>query len=817
MTRRALPEENSFRGKRVKGYVLQDEIGRGKIGVVYLGIKEEESFQDKIACKIIPKENLKDGWQNEIAKATRLDGIQQVVQYRDCCAEILNGQPYVCILWQYVDEGGSNLRKYIEIHPNSITISFIENLITELLRAFIAMKEVDVEHHDLHEGNIMIVFDKRTESPEMPIIKATDFGVAGSLNLMAPKDDYIQLARISHNLLLTLDPAHLNNSDVHVYNNLVNVFIPKYVLERNSTVGDFVRDPRKLLEILKDIRRKYTMKSPYPSKKLKNPFDYLRCEMMGESMHLLQSLYSRNFPGYQDLMRKNNTILTGPRGCGKTMIFRNMSLKTQILSGKSPTEIAEQEFVGFYYHCNDLYFAFPYPPKKITNQYRKGIITYFNLSVLSECLDTLIACKGTPYFDCDVDAIAKIQEFLLHTMSGYEVGPQGTDILHHSLAIVATEKRRVRKAIESGEWDQLLKRFLPLDFIKTLSRLLSDTIPWIKGKAIFFLLDDYSLPTINEELQRTLHDFILLPLSDSNYFFKIATESIVSFYPYNSREKMMEEGREYVVVDLGDYFLDAEHKTVNDFLLEVINNRLKNTESVLEQYHDVRKLLKPTRYASYNELARAIRSGRVFYGGWDMIVDLCSGDVAYTLDLTKDMLESVGGPDVLTGVKKGDIPMDEEVQDHAIRELGNNFLNRVEAIPNVGKHLRKVVESFGNVANWYLKNKDSKNVEQNPPWQAFRIEVRDTPNLGTSDAETYYNALIRYGVFIRDVKGKSQRGAVVPRLYLRKLLIPTFLLTPNRRDNIGLNPEDFVTLLVNPNKFKEERIRFDENQRKLPL
>ncbi len=816
MTREALPEENIFRNQRVNGYVLKDEIGRGKIGVVYLGIKEEEKFQDKVACKIIPQANLKEGWKEEIAKATRLDGIQQVVQYRNHCAEILNGRPYVCIFWQYVDEGGSNLREYIKNHPNTITVSFIENILAELLRAFIAMKEVDVEHHDLHEGNIMIAFDRRTENPDIPIMKVTDFGIAGSLNLMLPKDDYIQLAQISHNLLSILDPAHLGNSDRYVYNNLINVFIPKYVLERNSTVGDYVWNPRKLLEILKGIRGDYTMKSPRPSKKLKNPFDYLRCEMMGESTHLLQSLYSKNFPGYQDLMRKNNTILTGPRGCGKTMVFRNMSLKTQILSGKSPKEIAEQEFVGFYYHCNDLYFAFPYPPKKVNEEYRKGIITYFNLSVLSECLDTLIACKGTPYFDCDVDAIVKIQDFILHNLTGYEVGPKGTDILHHLSAIVATEKRKVRKAIELGEWDKLVEIFLPLDFIKTLSRFLSDTVLGIKGKTIFFLLDDYSLPSINEELQRTLHDFILLPSSDSNYFFKIATESIVSFYPYNSRGKMMEEGREYVVVDLGDYFLDAGHNTVSDFLLEVINNRLKNTENVLEQYHDVRKLLEPTTYASYNELARAIRSGRVFYRGWDMIVDLCSGDVAYILDLTKDIVESVGGPDVLTGVKKGDIPIKKEAQDHAIRELGNDFLNRVEAIPDVGKHLRKIVEAFGYVANWYLKNKDSKNVKQNPPWQALRIEVRDPPNLGT-EAEKYYSALIRYGIFIRDIRGKSQRGAVVPRMYLRKLLIPTFLLTPSKRDNIGLNSDEFVTLLENPDKFKEERIKFDDKQRRLSV
>ncbi len=106
-----------------------------------------------------------------------------------------------------------------------------------------------------------------------------------------------------------------------------------------------------------------------------------------------------------------------------------------------------------------------------------------------------------------------------------------------------------------------------------------------------------------------------------------------------------------------------------------------------------------------------------------------------------------------------------------------------------------------------------------PPWQAFRLEVRDTPyfedtslkeakvKYNIDDAvsaeklEKLYKELIRYGIFIRDVRGKSQRGAVIPRLYLRRLLIPTFLLTPNNRDSIGVEIGEFFMLLSNPDEF----------------
>ncbi|MCK4734034.1 MAG: hypothetical protein KAT65_16400, partial [Methanophagales archaeon] len=151
------------------------------------------------------------------------------------------------------------------------------------------------------------------------------------------------------------------------------------------------------------------------------------------------------------------------------------------------------------------------------------------------------------------------------------------------------------------------------------------------------------------------------------------------------------------------------------------------------------------------------------------------------------------------------------------------FLNKIESIPKYGQDLRKIAEAFGDVAHWYLKNRNSKNQEQLPPWQAFRIEIRDTPDLKDKHLEIY-NELLHYGIFFRDIRGKSQRGAVAPRLYLRRLLIPTFLLTPSKRDNIGLNKDEFLQLLEDPEEFKKimkkkkprrKRLQPDEKQKRL--
>ena len=149
-----------------------------------------------------------------------------------------------------------------------------------------------------------------------------------------------------------------------------------------------------------------------------------------------------------------------------------------------------------------------------------------------------------------------------------------------------------------------------------------------------------------------------------------------------------------------------------------------------------------------------------------------------------------------------------EKQNQAIRKIGADFLNWIESAPKHGNLLRKIAEAFGYVAHWELENLDSKNLDLHPPKQAFRLEIRSSKSIELEDdLRDVYEALIRYGVFIRDVRGKSQRSAVVPRLYLRRLLIPTFNLTFNKRDNVGVEIEEFKLLLSNPEEFKEKMIQ----------
>lgn len=801
MTTGNLPRKDEFQRQPVAEYTLEKEIGRGKIGVVYLAFHTEIPEVQK-ACKIIPAPNLKDGWEKELVKVGRLNGIPQVVQHNNHGTTSLGGRNYVYILWEYVP--GMNLGEYSKTHPESITLPFVENLLREVLVAFHAMKETGISHDDLHMGNILVHDNDPRLPDQQPRFKISDFGIGGSRNGLAPKDDYLQLALICHELLEKhVDPSDLDGKLRSSYSHLVEEFLPKYVIESDPTVGDFVRQPLKLREILYDMSNAGApVAATQRSEKLRHPFDYLSCEHMGNQFDLLQRLYSQSFPGYDELLSRSNTILTGPRGCGKTTIFRNLSLKTRLLAGRALASNTE-DFVGIYYHCNDLYYAFPYQRGQPPQAQMESIVHYFNLALACEILDTLLVAQRDSEQAFDAQTIASIEQYIASWLPKYQPPPHGTSVLGHLLAFVQAEKQRSRRRSSRDSTSGTGRVVLPLDFLPGLCSLLQKSVRWIGEKPFYFFVDDYSLPRISAGIQSTLNDLLLGRHHEC--MFKISTESVTSFHSYDSKNKLLDETREYDVIDLGDYFLHAPQDVRRRFLLEVMDNRLNNSEGIDSSYHDISLILGQSEYKSGNELAREIRKAaagaHTYYYGWDIITQLCSGDVAHMLRLVREIFSLAGGYARFQQPGQISVPLDRRTQDRAIKELGNDFLARVEAVPETGRDLKRIAEAFGAVANWYLRTRDSKNESAYPPWQAFRIEMKDVPRFEDIQLERKYKDLLRCAVFLRDVRGKSQRGAVVPRLYLRRLLIPTFLLSPSQRDSIGLEVEEFFLLLRDPEGF----------------
>src|SRR5207245_2634310 len=256
------------------------------------------------------------------------------------------------------------------------------------------------------------------------------------INGLKPRDDYFQAALICGGLLARrIDPSSLSGEEKYVYEKLADEFLRKKLPERDPTIDESVRNPRILLEILERYHSEFSQLRKEQTT-LKSPFDYMNCEQFGDSFELLQKLYSTNFPGYEDLLQRSNTILTGPRGCGKTTIFKNLSLKAQ-LKANSHDFRTLTDYVGIYYHCTDLFFAFPYlASEKISDANRKMIVHFFNLSVLHEVLDTVHAAEQNPEGKLSRMNSLLIQQFLYERLPDYPLATREAEIIRNALTYV---------------------------------------------------------------------------------------------------------------------------------------------------------------------------------------------------------------------------------------------------------------------------------------------------------------------------------------------------------------------------------------------
>jgi predicted Ser/Thr protein kinase len=799
-------EDDNYIGLRIREhYELKKKIGSGKIGTVYKA--ERSNPQLVVACKVIQSQNLKDGWERELEKVAALDTIESVVHYRDHGSALdKKNRNFVWVLMDYID--GPNLTEYLERNDPPLDMSFIEGFLQTILHVLHACNREDIQHGDLHEGNILISNPDRRIVGEPRRIFVSDFGYGGSHNKVEPRNDFRQLFSIARMMLRRLTPGDLTPRD-RIMHEKLRVFLEKEILETDRLQGAFVRNPEILIRELRKLsveaegEAALAARTPGPT----GAGDYLTAEALGNRKDEWANLFVPEFLAAKDLLSQNNTILTGARGCGKTMTFRRMTLFMDQLIGKSSGVVGAEHFIGFYFNCRDLVETFPWIPKTLNEGVQQQIIHFFHLGWFSEICGGLALCKpkrneSFEWLDGFLRGIAP---------SRYRQMPYGTDVLVHVRAFIENEKERCR-ITPMGKFEGFENwPFARLDFLDLIQSELESHLSIFKDMPLFFFLDDFTSPLVVNQVQRVLNQVIFK--RRSRIFFKVSTEASNSFERQDLGGKRLELHQDFGLIDLATESLHEKSEARMELLERIFKPRIERDSALHGKDLSLVKLLGHMGMSN-NELARRMRDRlarkRVQYHGVEAFEGMWTSDIRIMIQILVEMLRSS-----TEQFKQTNFLINSEVQNRAFRNAGGEFLEfavNVEdpglaetSMPqksdNYGRHLLDIVQAFLDVSRHELtKGRIIKNQKQSNPRQAFRLEIIDAMDL-TPAALRHYKGLVRWHIFMQDWRGKSVRGVLTQRLYLNRVLIPYGQLTFSSKDNIQMTNEEFIRLLTRPRDF----------------
>lgn len=672
------------------------------------------------------------------------------------------------------------------------------------------LRELDsrqMNHNDLHAGNILIrelaqgdvrggdQIDSAIEAVAVDLGSVQDGSKSGDASERLADAHQItdHLQRLTSTL--HVDPDNADDIDYRlsrVLDDIAALLRPAQLAQRRTNFADLQDQVRATFELAT---------SPWKEvpKGLTRISDSYNAQTM-KSWFIPKLLVDPNGSWQKRVEAPGPLVVTGMRGCGKTMLLRALQFHARAVVAQEKnaddldvlTALSQDGYVGLYASCNRLLDKLGRTDADIHEPISR-LFLYYALQALQAIrhLEELSeGARATPR------PIAETVSELI----------TNSDDLRDIASVHLMERRiyTMLRSLDSGESTYILDSS-PANAMTALATAVTQSARVWDGVSVYFLLDDVST--------RHLHENSIVSLLSQLMFtsdvcaFKITTEAQTLELALKSPGlvERARPGRDYETFDLAQEILNSlradSGRAGRDFVTRVLEKRrdllaTHPTVSPAELLGD-KRLIDISREIASTEASSPRR--KQVYAGLSALAAVCVGDIGDVLSIYQMIVDQAERSGRIT-----EVPVAETVQSNAFQEHSARLIWRLNRRDG---RLKDFADGFAQTAYQELRDSASRSRDARPRLREYnQIYVRVTSGDKAKQLRQL-RELVDAGVFVLSgapdaPRIKTRDGDPITQhiLTFRKLLGLPKYVPLGQRDRFELSGDKLERWLEEPSE-----------------